>query len=217
VATANDQNLQGSLVTPGWHHVAMVQDGIAGTRKIYVDGILGKTGHASEADGGGDLVFGGSNGVVEPFNGLLDDVRLYARALPADQIQQMAQNPRAVAVPTLAELGGTSIGSAETINISLAGQTPKTVHQQMAWDLTTLPAAIEIGDTIEFWAQATDTNDITGPGVGSSEHHQFHVISETDKQKELLDKLGDYMGKVQDVSDSERDLNARTGTMVKPR
>jgi hypothetical protein len=210
------QILQGASVTPGWHLVTIVQDGNAKTRTIYVDGVAGQSGKSQEANGWGAMVFGGGHGTIEPFNGLVDDVRLYARPLPIADIQQMFHNPKAAAIPTLADLGGTNAGAAASMNIDLAGQTPKSVDKKIVWDLAQLGEPLGVDDTVEFWAEAADNNDVTVPGIGSSEHHQFHVISEADKEKELMDKLGDYMGKVRDVSDSERDLNAKTGTMVKP-
>ena len=68
-----------------WTHVALVQDGTANTRKLYVNGVLGASGTAQEADGMGDLWMTQQNvsGNLESMPGNLDEVRLYNRALAA--------------------------------------------------------------------------------------------------------------------------------------
>ena len=88
--TASDLYSTGA-VTSGWHHVAGVQDGVAGTRTIYVDGVAGGTGTAQAGDGGGALWIGGANSVSNYFQGTIDDVRLYSnRALTLADIQRLA-------------------------------------------------------------------------------------------------------------------------------
>jgi hypothetical protein len=85
-------NIVGSAVTVGWHYVAAVQDGTAGTRTLYVDGTPVATGTALDANGTGDLWIGGANTGSDPeyFNGAIDDVRIYNVALSQAQIQAIA-------------------------------------------------------------------------------------------------------------------------------
>jgi hypothetical protein len=101
------------------------------------------------------------------------------------------------------------------IDLDLQGQTPAQLKRRFVWDLPKLPTgAPAIGDVIEFWAVATDTNDATGPGVGQSEHLRFRVVSNADKRAELLNSLGNYLGQINEVSETERDLNAKLGTII---
>lgn len=70
-----------------WTHLAFTYDGA--TEKLYVNGVLvasrAQTGAISAANGvlhiGGDSVWG------EHFQGLIDEVRIYNRALSAAEIQ----------------------------------------------------------------------------------------------------------------------------------
>ncbi|HEX4793536.1 MAG TPA: LamG-like jellyroll fold domain-containing protein, partial [Humisphaera sp.] len=99
-ATQSDVNvLEGTAATTvsptrplaGWHYVAIVQNGAANTRTLYVDGAAVATGTAFNASGGGDLWIGGSKGNnTQYFNGAVDDVRIYSRALSASEIQTFA-------------------------------------------------------------------------------------------------------------------------------
>ncbi len=78
-----------------WTHVALVQDGVAKTRQLYVNGVLKASGTALAADGAGDLWMAQQNitGTVEAMQGDLDEVRLYSRALTAGQITDVMGPP----------------------------------------------------------------------------------------------------------------------------
>jgi hypothetical protein len=81
----------GGTVTEGAHVVAAVQDGVSGTRSLYVDGKLVATGPAQAADGIGDLWIGASERGGDGFKGDVNGVRIYARALTAEDITALDQ------------------------------------------------------------------------------------------------------------------------------
>lgn len=78
------------LADNGWHHVVGVRDVVTGTIAVYVDGYL----HEEGSDPGGSIengkvvkigkYYGGSE---LPFDGGIDEVRLYNRALAAEEIE----------------------------------------------------------------------------------------------------------------------------------
>ena len=78
-----------------WTHLAVVQDGTAGTRTLYVNGIPVATGVAQAADGSGALWMGQQNipGAFESFPGTVDEVRLYSRALGGGEISHLMGPP----------------------------------------------------------------------------------------------------------------------------
>jgi len=79
--------LVGPLIVPEqWTHVAIVQDGAASTRALYVDGLLAGTDVAQDAVNFGNLIFGGAASAEEWFVGVIDDVRIYDEALSAEDI-----------------------------------------------------------------------------------------------------------------------------------
>ena len=92
----NAVDIVGPTVTSEtWTHVALVQNGTAGTRQLYVNGALVASGSALAADGAGDLWMGEQNITddVEAFPGSLDEVRLYNQALAASQITDLMGPP----------------------------------------------------------------------------------------------------------------------------
>jgi hypothetical protein len=84
---------------PGdFHHVAGVVDKAGGTGKIYVDGVL--RGTSTWAPGTAAREYGKATwkiGIGMPdasprryaADGIIDEVRIYARALPAAEIQEL--------------------------------------------------------------------------------------------------------------------------------
>ncbi|WP_165420392.1 malectin domain-containing carbohydrate-binding protein [Edaphobacter modestus] len=89
-------DVAGPAVThAAWTHVAMVQNGTAGTRTLYVNGQAVAQGAAQAADGPGTLEWGeedlpaGSDQVEFGFQGAIDETRLYNQALSASQIADL--------------------------------------------------------------------------------------------------------------------------------
>ena len=73
-----------------WAFVTVVQDGVAGTRKIYVNGVLANSDASpAAANGTGSCDIGYGNISDEYFGGKIDDVRIYNRALTANEVQQL--------------------------------------------------------------------------------------------------------------------------------
>jgi len=85
-----------SVVTDGqWHHIGLVYDLIGLCRYLYVDGVqvAKDTDFVGGEDSNGGLYFGASKtlDVDSFFSGLIDDVRIYRRALNAEEIELLAQ------------------------------------------------------------------------------------------------------------------------------
>ncbi len=111
-------NSTGSVVTAGWHHVALVQDGAGNHQYVYVDGVNTTTGSfsAQNGNGTGTIYFGRSSVSTEYFTGDLDEVRLYNRALTAAQILAMAQGSEpATGVATQTLTGAPAVANDLTI------------------------------------------------------------------------------------------------------
>jgi glucose/arabinose dehydrogenase len=90
-----DRELKGtaSVVTTGWRHLSLTYDGT--TMRMYIDGVE----RGSRAQTGaltvsaGQFKIGGNAVWAEWFNGLIDEVRVYNRALTAGQITTAMNTP----------------------------------------------------------------------------------------------------------------------------
>ena len=110
-------DLIGPAATQGaWTNVAAVQDGVAGTRSLYVNGALVASGVAQAGDGSGPLVMGQASvtGGSLGFEGIIDEVRLYSIALPPESITDNLGPPVLEAVSYLTQ------GSAGTFGLILS-------------------------------------------------------------------------------------------------
>ncbi|MFB0552617.1 MAG: LamG-like jellyroll fold domain-containing protein [Phycisphaerae bacterium] len=96
-----------------WHHVAGTWDGI--TQRLYIDGVeiasqelggvLGNTSNVEMSSGG------------EPFNGMLDEVRIYNRALTRAEIRAFMQGEeRPLASSPIPADGATSVDTHVTLS-----------------------------------------------------------------------------------------------------
>jgi len=90
---------QGGVISTGiWHHIAYVVDDATDTARMYLDGTLAATvtftGTPLFMKSGESLGIGSSyDGGVERMRGLIDDVRLYNRALSAAEVASLAGRP----------------------------------------------------------------------------------------------------------------------------
>ncbi|MDX2052133.1 MAG: LamG domain-containing protein [Polyangiaceae bacterium] len=84
----------GDLVpTPGvWYHLALVQDVSGNAQRLYVNGQPAGTGELKDCATTGVFHFGSVDGADTPtfFNGSLDDVRFYNRALMPTEVTALA-------------------------------------------------------------------------------------------------------------------------------
>lgn len=90
---ANDLQSSGGLITNGvWHHVVGTYDYATGARRIYLDGVE----IASQASGVSPFTGNTSSALAWsladnwfPLNGALDEVRIYTRALSAEDVEAL--------------------------------------------------------------------------------------------------------------------------------
>jgi hypothetical protein len=94
---ANRAGTTGMFKVGTWHHVAGVYDGAQ--MQLYLDGVLAATTNVTGTLIGYDTVLrmGTNGGLTEPLKGKLDDIRVYNRALTADELKEVMRGD-----PTLA-------------------------------------------------------------------------------------------------------------------
>jgi large repetitive protein len=80
----------GTVVANTWQQVVAVQDGVAKTRTLYVNGVQVATAESTQTgDGSGALWIGQGNADQEGFAGIIDDVRIYNRPLSAADVTKL--------------------------------------------------------------------------------------------------------------------------------
>ena len=136
VQIGGEQSAVGPTALPlnTWSHLATTYDGT--TLRLFVDGnqVATKAQTGSAAVSTGMLRIGGNSIWSEPFRGLIDEVRVYNRALTAAEIQTDMTTPVAPAAPD---------GQPPTVGL-------------------TAPAAGPVGGTVTVAATAADNRGVAG-------------------------------------------------------
>lgn len=90
----NTVGLNGTLTQNAWHHIALVWDGTSRSKQLWIDGLMIAASTVPIAFDAGPVVVGtDSNGNTSTgwFYGLLDEVRIYNRALSSAEIVALLQ------------------------------------------------------------------------------------------------------------------------------
>jgi pimeloyl-ACP methyl ester carboxylesterase len=171
-------NTEYSLMT--WHHVVTTVSGTIG--KVYLDGNLDGTGNVGNIPANVLDIFIGrahpnnGSGETEWFNGIIDDVRIYNRALSDSEIQQLysspdigtAPNPPTVVqtnrTPSNAELGNQGTGVLEILtngvftNVTTLDPNKKTIVLTHGWNSSANDWPWEMDETLQVAIGSSTAN-----------------------------------------------------------
>jgi hypothetical protein len=102
-------------------------------------------------------------------------------------------------------------GEEKTIDFDLQGQAQKELSRSFDWKLPALNPAPTVGNALEWWVTVADANNITGPGVGTTDHYEFQIVTDAEKRLDIENRLRDTIGGLKDVEQSEEGLNQALG------
>jgi len=102
-------------------------------------------------------------------------------------------------------------GPEKTIPFEIAAVTETTVKRHFDWNFEKLPTPLILGNVIEFWITVTDTNTVTGPGVGTTEHYQIKIVTSEEKKAQLDNLRHDEMNNIRDITRNQDDLTNQIG------
>jgi hypothetical protein len=103
----------------------------------------------------------------------------------------------------------------KTIDLDLEGQTPQRLKRRHEWKIGDFRPLLSEGTAIEYWVEVEDNNNVTGPGIGTTEHQLAKVVSESDKRADLLNRAGDYLGSISDLASDQEKLNKNLGLLIR--
>ena len=151
LAGAQQGIIGATTVTPGvWHHVAAVYDGA--TIKIYLDGVLDGSVVANYAptNGSASLKIGARGDDANTrLNGLIDDVRIFNRALSEAEIQ------------ILMTIDNTPPVIAPTITGTLGSNDWYTSNVEVDWNVTDTESAVSSSTGCDVSNVDADTDGVT--------------------------------------------------------
>jgi hypothetical protein len=102
----------------------------------------------------------------------------------------------------------------KTLTFDLAGRSEKRLARRFEWKLRSVRPRPQIGDVLEYWLTAEDTNTATGPGVGTTERYQIKIVTEEEKRLDLANRLNDTLSGIGEVTGSQEELNRDLGQTI---
>ena len=105
-------------------------------------------------------------------------------------------------------------GSEKTVELDLGGKFLRTLNRRYEWKMNALRPMPAEGGVIEYWLEVRDNNDVTGPGIGWSEHYQAKLVNELEKRADLANRLNDTLSSLNQITQDEEHLNQSLGTLI---
>jgi len=106
-------------------------------------------------------------------------------------------------------------GADKILDLDLGGEQLQKLRRRFEWNLNDFKPLLAEGTRIEYWIEAEDNNNATGPGIGSSERQYLKVVSKEEKRADLLNRAGDYLGSISDVAADQEKLNRTLGQLIR--
>jgi hypothetical protein len=103
----------------------------------------------------------------------------------------------------------------KTLDLELGGEPPQKLRRRFEWNLNDFKPLLPEGTRIEYWIEAEDNNNATGPGIGSSERQYLKIVTKEEKRADLLNRAGDYLGSITDVASDQEKLNRTLGQIIR--
>ena len=111
-----------------------------------------------------------------------------------------------------------SMDGGEITGIELAlDSVQHTLRRRYEWKVGALNPKPREGAMLEYWIEARDNNNVTGPGIGTSEHFSAKIVSDAEKRADLLNRVGDSLGAIGEAANDQEKLNQRLGDIIQGR
>ena len=114
-------------------------------------------------------------------------------------------------------VGESEDAETKSIELELGTNVVKEMKNRYEWNVRDFQPPLLEGTRVEFWIEMVDNNDVTGPGVGVTEHQLLRVVSENEKRADLLNRAGDFIGTIGDLTGDQEKLNMNLGQLIEPK
>ena len=107
-------------------------------------------------------------------------------------------------------------GETNTIPLEIgAGQ--RLVKNRYDFELKDVTPSLVEDNSVHYWLEFRDNNDVTGPGVTATERYVVRIVSEDEKRRDLLNRVGDSLGSIGEAATDQESLNQRLGELIRRR
>ena len=100
------------------------------------------------------------------------------------------------------------------IVMDLGNGHPLNMKNRYSLDFATIKPPLVEGTTLEYWMEAEDGNNVTGPGISDSEHHTIKIVSEAEKKEDIMNRWVDSLSTITDISETQEKVNKDLGDLI---
>jgi hypothetical protein len=108
----------------------------------------------------------------------------------------------------------TSAATTQTLELDVAVPAAR-LSTRFDWRLANVRPVLEIGSRLEYWLEADDNNDVTGPGRAASEHRFARIVTDEEKRAELWSRATDTLSGVADLATDQEKLNQNLRDIIR--
>jgi len=108
-------------------------------------------------------------------------------------------------------------GSTNITDLILGKSNDRQVKRRYDWRIGEFKPPVKEGASIEYWIEAHDNNNVTGPGIALSERYVARVVTEQAKRQDLMNRVGDSLSSIGEATTDQETLNRRLGELIKSR
>jgi hypothetical protein len=102
--------------------------------------------------------------------------------------------------------GGDGILDERTVPLPQNGVV-RQVDGTFEWHMGEITPPLPLRSVVEFWLEAADNNNVTGPGVGRTERYRFKLVTPEEKRAELVNRLEGTFRILNGVTSDQEKLN----------
>lgn len=106
-------------------------------------------------------------------------------------------------------------GIESAVELDLENARAAKLKRRYEWKISDVLPGLPEGSVVEYWLEAEDNNNVTGPGLGISDRQLIKVVSEAEKRADLLNRASDYLGSISDVVNDQEKLNRNLGVIIR--
>lgn len=102
----------------------------------------------------------------------------------------------------------------QTIELDAGAAAPRSLARRYDWKISRITPRPEEGQTIDYWLEVFDANDVTGPGTTALEPSQARIVSELEKRADLANRLSDTMEGLNEVKQGQEAVSRALGEII---
>ena len=106
---------------------------------------------------------------------------------------------------------------ARSIDFDTGREPLKTLRRRFEWNFRNAGVDFPLGTRIEFWIEAEDNNDVTGPGIGTSERYFGRFVTDEEKRADLWNRASDTLSGISDLANDQQKLTENLGALIRER